>query len=67
MAHPDPAVRRDGLEKFEVLCEVTTRLRAGLTGAKLIDEGERGIGGQQTQAGRSCLNFPNPRPLPERN
>jgi sugar phosphate isomerase/epimerase len=27
MAHPDPAVRRDGLEKFELLCEVTTRLR----------------------------------------
>ena len=42
MAHPDPAVRRDGLEKFEVLCEVTTRLRAGLTGAKVIDEGSGG-------------------------
>jgi sugar phosphate isomerase/epimerase len=26
MAHPDPAVRRDGLEKFEILCEVATRL-----------------------------------------
>jgi sugar phosphate isomerase/epimerase len=27
MAHPDPAVRRDGLEKFKILCEVATRLR----------------------------------------
>ena len=27
MAHPDPAVRRDGLIKFEILCEVTARLR----------------------------------------
>jgi sugar phosphate isomerase/epimerase len=27
MAHPDPAVRRDGLMKFETLCEVTARLR----------------------------------------
>ena len=27
MAHPDPAVRRDGLTKFEVLCDVTARLR----------------------------------------
>jgi sugar phosphate isomerase/epimerase len=27
MAHPDPAVRRDGLQKFEILCEVATRLR----------------------------------------
>jgi sugar phosphate isomerase/epimerase len=27
MAHPDPAVRRDGLEKFKVLCEVADRLR----------------------------------------
>jgi sugar phosphate isomerase/epimerase len=27
MAHPDPAVRRDNLTKFEVLCEVTGRLR----------------------------------------
>jgi sugar phosphate isomerase/epimerase len=27
MAHPDPAVRRDGLMKFEILCEVTARLR----------------------------------------
>jgi sugar phosphate isomerase/epimerase len=27
MAHPDPAVRRDNLTKFEVLCEVTARLR----------------------------------------
>ena len=26
MAHPDPAVRRDGLMKFEILCEVTARL-----------------------------------------
>ena len=26
MAHPDPAVRRDGLEKFEILCEVAARL-----------------------------------------
>jgi sugar phosphate isomerase/epimerase len=26
MAHPEPAVRRDGLEKFEILCEVTARL-----------------------------------------
>jgi sugar phosphate isomerase/epimerase len=26
MAHPDPAVRRDGLEKFEMLCEVAARL-----------------------------------------
>ena len=42
MAHPEPAIRRDGLEKFEVLCEVTTRLRPGLTGAKVIDEGSGG-------------------------
>ena len=27
MAHPDPAVWRDGLIKFEILCEVTARLR----------------------------------------
>jgi len=27
MAHPDPAVRRDGLQKFEILCEVAARLR----------------------------------------
>jgi len=27
MAHPDPAVRREGLEKFKILCEVATRLR----------------------------------------
>jgi sugar phosphate isomerase/epimerase len=27
MAHPDPAVRRDGLEKFEILCEVAAQLR----------------------------------------
>lgn len=27
MAHPDPAVRRDGLEKFKILCEVAARLR----------------------------------------
>jgi len=27
MAHPDPAVRRDGLLKFETLSEVTARLR----------------------------------------
>ena len=27
MAHPDPAVRRDNLTKFEILCEVTARLR----------------------------------------
>ena len=27
MAHPDPAVRRDGLLKFEILSEVTARLR----------------------------------------
>jgi sugar phosphate isomerase/epimerase len=27
MAHPDPAVRRDGSEKFKLLCEVTARLR----------------------------------------
>jgi sugar phosphate isomerase/epimerase len=27
MAHPDPAVRRGGLMKFEILCEVTARLR----------------------------------------
>ena len=27
MAHPDPAVRRDGLKKFDILCEVTARLR----------------------------------------
>jgi sugar phosphate isomerase/epimerase len=27
MAHPDPAVRRDGLEKFKTLCEVAARLR----------------------------------------
>jgi sugar phosphate isomerase/epimerase len=27
MAHPDPGVRRDNLMKFEVLCEVTARLR----------------------------------------
>jgi len=27
MAHPDPAVRRDGLEKFNILCEVAARLR----------------------------------------
>jgi hypothetical protein len=27
MAHPDPAVRRDGLIKFEILGEVTARLR----------------------------------------
>jgi len=26
MAHPDPAVRRDGLLKFEILCEVAARL-----------------------------------------
>jgi sugar phosphate isomerase/epimerase len=26
MAHPDPAVRRDGLEKFKILCEVAARL-----------------------------------------
>jgi sugar phosphate isomerase/epimerase len=26
MAHPDPAVRRDGLEKFEMLCQVAARL-----------------------------------------
>jgi sugar phosphate isomerase/epimerase len=26
MAHPDPAIRRDGLEKFEILCEVAARL-----------------------------------------
>jgi sugar phosphate isomerase/epimerase len=26
MAHPDPAVRRDGLDKFEILCEVAARL-----------------------------------------
>jgi sugar phosphate isomerase/epimerase len=27
MAHPDPAVRRDGLDKFKILCEVAARLR----------------------------------------
>jgi sugar phosphate isomerase/epimerase len=27
MAHPDPVVRRDGLEKFKILCEVAARLR----------------------------------------
>jgi sugar phosphate isomerase/epimerase len=27
MAHPDPAVRRGGLKKFEILCEVAARLR----------------------------------------
>jgi len=27
MAHPNPAVRRNGLEKFEILCEVTAQLR----------------------------------------
>jgi len=27
MAHPDPAIRRDGLQKFEILCEVAARLR----------------------------------------
>lgn len=27
MAHPDPAVRRDGLVKFETLCEAAARLR----------------------------------------
>jgi sugar phosphate isomerase/epimerase len=27
MAHPDPAVRRDRLEKFKLLCEVAGRLR----------------------------------------
>jgi sugar phosphate isomerase/epimerase len=27
MAHPDLAVRRDGLEKFKLLCEVASRLR----------------------------------------
>ena len=27
MAHPDPAVRRDGLTKFEVLCGITARFR----------------------------------------
>jgi sugar phosphate isomerase/epimerase len=27
MAHPDPAVRRDGLAKFESLCAVTAQLR----------------------------------------
>jgi sugar phosphate isomerase/epimerase len=27
MAHPNPAVRRDGLEKFKLLCEVAARLR----------------------------------------
>ena len=27
MAHPDPGVRRDGLEKFKILCEVAARLR----------------------------------------
>jgi len=26
MAHPNPAVRCDGLEKFEILCEVTAQL-----------------------------------------
>ena len=26
MAHPDPTVRRAGLEKFEILCEVAARL-----------------------------------------
>jgi len=26
MAHPDPAVRRDGLMKFEILCEAAARL-----------------------------------------
>ncbi len=26
MAHPDPAVRREGLEKFKILCEVAARL-----------------------------------------
>jgi sugar phosphate isomerase/epimerase len=27
MAHPDPSVRRDGLQKFQILCEVAARLR----------------------------------------
>jgi sugar phosphate isomerase/epimerase len=27
MAHPDPAIRFDGLEKFKLLCEVAARLR----------------------------------------
>jgi len=27
MAHPDPAFRREGLMKFEILSEVTARLR----------------------------------------
>jgi sugar phosphate isomerase/epimerase len=27
MAHPERAIRRDGLEKFKLLCEVTARLR----------------------------------------
>jgi sugar phosphate isomerase/epimerase len=27
MAHPEPAVRRDGLEKIKLLCEVAARLR----------------------------------------
>jgi sugar phosphate isomerase/epimerase len=27
MAHPDPAVRSDGLEKFQLLCEVAARLQ----------------------------------------
>ncbi len=27
MAHPDPGVRRDGLEKFKILCEAAARLR----------------------------------------
>jgi sugar phosphate isomerase/epimerase len=27
MAHPDPAIRFDGLEKFKLLCEVAVRLR----------------------------------------
>jgi sugar phosphate isomerase/epimerase len=30
MAYPDPAVRRDGLEKFKLLCEVAARLRIGV-------------------------------------
>jgi sugar phosphate isomerase/epimerase len=30
MAHPDPAVRHDNLTRFEVLCEVTARLRVSI-------------------------------------
>jgi sugar phosphate isomerase/epimerase len=30
MAHPDPAVRSDGLEKFQLLCEVAARLQIPL-------------------------------------